>query len=86
MFVSRIKEIRTTRGMTQKQLSILAGISQVQISNIERNSKSTTLNTLENIAKSLNCCVYDLFHYRCHMYNDCSRLGKNSLNCFNQVK
>ena len=86
MFVSRLKELRIERGWTQSVLAKKSHITQMQISNIERNKKSTTLHTLENIIKALNTdgntvCMHDLLYYQCDRYDKCTLKGKEFSNC-----
>lgn len=48
-----IRSLRKKRGITQKELSKLCGISQTYISQIENDARNPTLNTLDIIGKSL---------------------------------
>ena len=57
---SRIKELRTVRGMKQAELAERAGISQSALSAIERSEKSPTTETLHSIASALGILVSDL--------------------------
>lgn len=55
-----IRERRKTSGLSQEKLAELAGLSRVYISNIETQSKSITIDALENIANSLGCSPQEL--------------------------
>lgn len=57
---SRIKELRTVRGMKQTELADKASISQSALSAIERSEKSPTTETLHSIAAALGILVSDL--------------------------
>lgn len=61
-FEIRIKKVRISIGITQRQLSIKAGLSQGYIAKLESpyRSKSPTLNTVLKIAKVLKVCPYSL--------------------------
>lgn len=58
---SRIKQFREVRGLTQAGLAELMGKSVVTISNFERGKVVTSLYTLEQLARHLNCAVKDFF-------------------------
>jgi len=83
MFVSRIKEIRTRRGVSQKQLGKRAGgLSQVQISYIERNISGTKFSTIEAIGSALNINPYELIAYKCPEYENCTNPEKKQSDCY----
>lgn len=58
---SRIKQFREARGLTQAGLAELMGKSVVTISNFERGKVLTSLYTLEQLARHLDCAVKDFF-------------------------
>jgi transcriptional regulator with XRE-family HTH domain len=63
--MNRIKEIRTSKRITQKQLSLLTGISQSYINELENNKKSNpSLAVLEKIASALRVQVSELLKDR----------------------
>lgn len=73
-----LKSARLKRGLTQKELSRLTGISQSYISKLERenyNFHSPTLKQIVRLAKELNLCPVTLskwfltFHISCS--NEC---------------
>lgn len=57
-----LKEIRSSMGMTQKQLAKLLSVSQQAVDRIERNSGASRLSSLKKIALALGVkiglCVY----------------------------
>lgn len=57
-----LKEVRSSMGMTQKQLAKLLGVSQQAVDRIERNSGASRLSSLKKIALALGVkiglCVY----------------------------
>ena len=63
MLVLKIKEIRINRGLTQKELSKLSGISESYIGDLERNEKEPTISILCRIAKALEVDIKELFNY-----------------------
>lgn len=57
----RIKELRMQRGMAQYVLAEKIGISQTNLSNIERGRTAATLQNLLKIRSVLNCKMADFF-------------------------
>lgn len=60
-FGSVIRNIRRQRGLTQEELSFLAGLHRTYIGMIERGEKNITLVNIEKLAKALNVKLKDLF-------------------------
>lgn len=58
--VNRIKAIRTAQQMSQKRLSELTGMSQVNISRYETGQRGLEIENAAIIAAALNCTVDDL--------------------------
>ena len=56
----RVRVIRCGYGLTQKQLSDMTGISQSNISDIENNRISPTVQTAAKIAVALGCTIDEL--------------------------
>lgn len=85
MFNNRIKEIRLHRGMTQAELAAKSGLSQAQISRLEKEgfkrSANVTLETLECIAKALDICPSYLLTYDCSV---CALSKADKQKCFIQ--
>ena len=63
MLVLKIKEIRTEKGLTQKELSKLSGISKSYIGDLERNEKIPSIITICKLAKALEVDIKELFTY-----------------------
>lgn len=57
----RMKYLRESRSLTQKDLAELAGISQATIAHIEKETKDPSVETLEKIAKALDIHIATLF-------------------------
>ncbi len=55
VFGQRLRELRQKRGVTQQQLSIMTGLSEVYISNMERGFKVPSLTTILRLAAALEC-------------------------------
>lgn len=60
----RIRIRRAVQGMTQADLAKTLGITQAQISNIEKGKRTLHAQTLAGIAAALNCEVTDLVNER----------------------
>lgn len=58
--MNRIKEIRQTKGIMQKDLAEAAQISAPYLHDLELNARGAKPETLERIAKALNVNVSDL--------------------------
>ena len=93
MFISRIKELRIQRKITQMKLSKLAKLSQMEISYLERGKKNPSLDTLCKISKAFDfdeleedLCIYELFKYKCPKYNSCTRSSKSHLECYIDIE
>lgn len=56
----RLKEIRTSRGLSQRDLAKITGISQSYITAIERNVRDMDLRLIGIFAKALECKPYEL--------------------------
>lgn len=57
-----VKVIRQRRGLKQKVLASLTGISPTSISNIERGKKKVTVEDLYLLSKGLNVTVSELIY------------------------
>jgi transcriptional regulator with XRE-family HTH domain len=53
----RIKEVRRLKGLTQEQLADLTGLSSNFIAKIESNNSTASLQTLVNIANTLDISI-----------------------------
>lgn len=56
----RIRELRTKRGLSQRKLAALSGVSREYIARIELGQHDPTLLILEKLAKALNVPVTEL--------------------------
>ncbi|MEE0858293.1 MAG: helix-turn-helix transcriptional regulator [Acutalibacteraceae bacterium] len=54
------KKIRTNLGLTQTELAERVGIGRSMLAQIERGTKTMTLPVAAEIAKALNCSIYEL--------------------------
>ena len=59
-FETKIREVRITQGLTQKQLAQAVGVSRVFITQLENNQKQPSVLNLIKIAKALNVIMSDL--------------------------
>ena len=59
--MNRIAEIRGTRGLTQKDLADLAGLSQPWVSRMERGQENVTLACYREVANALRVPLWHLF-------------------------
>lgn len=55
--MNRIKEIRKEKGLTQKALAVMAGISQPYLNDLENGNRHGRKATLERIAAPLGVAV-----------------------------
>jgi transcriptional regulator with XRE-family HTH domain len=59
---TRLREIRTQKSLTQRDISERSGLPSSQISRIENGYRLPSLETLERITAALHVPVYDLFY------------------------
>lgn len=59
-FCENLKGIRKVKRKTQRQLAMFSGLSQSYISDLERGTASPTLNTLEQLSKTLKVSIVEL--------------------------
>lgn len=59
--VNRVKDFRSRRGITQKELALLAKIYHSHLKKIERGEGTPSLKVAVRIAKVLDCSLDDLF-------------------------
>jgi len=58
---NRIRFIRKTRGLTLDEVAKRCGIFKSNLSKIEKGQRNPTTDTLEKIAKALQCSIRDFF-------------------------
>ena len=58
-----IREIREKKGLSQKKLSKLSGVSSSHIGYLENGEREPTISVLYKIAKALNVDIKELFKY-----------------------
>lgn len=58
---SLVWERRNEKGLSDRALAEIAGLSKSTINNIETEKTSPTLKQLKNIAMALDCKISDLF-------------------------
>jgi transcriptional regulator with XRE-family HTH domain len=59
-FGKRLRYLRSTRGMSQDQLSGQAGLNRINLSKIENGKAEPGLQTLSDLAKALGLKLVDL--------------------------
>jgi len=59
-FIFKLKKMRILKGITQKRLSILCGLSQSHISELELNKESPSLTTIESITNAMDMYPCDI--------------------------
>lgn len=59
----RIKHYRIKKGLSQKKLGEILGVSQQMIGQYENSSKTPKFETLEKIAKALGVSIMDLISF-----------------------
>ncbi|MEI8129235.1 MAG: helix-turn-helix transcriptional regulator [bacterium] len=62
-FGARIKELREEQGLTQENLAENIGVEYQTINRIENGVYFTNYNNLENLAKTFNVSIDELFNY-----------------------
>ena len=58
--MNKLKEARKAAGLTQVELSRKTGMSQQDISSIERGDRDPTASTLRKLADALGCKIDDI--------------------------
>lgn len=60
--LGRIRELRLTRNLSQRDLAVKAGISPALVSQVERGVTDPSLETLRRLARALDTPIFDLLH------------------------
>ncbi|GAA0406200.1 helix-turn-helix domain-containing protein [Massilia aurea] len=55
-----LKEYRALRGLSQEGLATVAGVNRTFVSQIERQQKNVSIESLRRLANALQCEVYQL--------------------------
>ena len=59
-FIFKLKKTRLLKGITQKRLSFLSGLSQSHISELELNKQSPSLTTIEAVTNAMDMYPCDI--------------------------
>ena len=59
-FGSRVREIRSAKGLTQEDLAELTGLSRQYIGDVERGTRNISLINIEKIATALKLTLSEL--------------------------
>jgi transcriptional regulator with XRE-family HTH domain len=59
-FGQRLREIRTSRGLSQERLAAIAGLDRTYVSGIERGVRNVSLENIERLASALGVDASDL--------------------------
>lgn len=61
--ITKLKEVRQKRGITQEELSKKSGVLKATILDLEDGKiKNVSASTIVNLSKVLNCKVSDIFY------------------------
>jgi len=60
---NRIKELRSSRGISQETLAHEAGLDRTYITSVERGKRNISIVNLEKIAIALNISLSEFFNY-----------------------
>ncbi len=60
-FGERIRELRTTRGLSQEELAFKCGVHRTYLGGIERGERNPSLKNISAIAKALGVDISELF-------------------------
>lgn len=63
MLISRLKEYRVNKGMSQQELADLVDVRRETILRLEAGKYNPSLKLAMDIAKIMNCTVEDLFEF-----------------------
>ena len=76
---SKLKEIRTLKGLTQEELADRAELSKGFISQLERNLTSPSIATLTDILQCLGTTLGEFFNRRSRSYSERRIILKNTM-------
>ena len=63
-FGLRMKELRSSKGMTQEDLAGLTGLSRQYIGDVERGTRNISLANIEKIAIAFQTTLSELFKFK----------------------
>ena len=63
-FGERVRELRTVKGLSQEELSFMAGVHRTYLGGIERGERNPSLKNITALAKALEVTLSDLFSFR----------------------
>lgn len=63
-FGDRVRELRSTKGMTQEDLASLSGLSRQYIGDVERGTRNISLINIEKIAMAFKITLSELFNFK----------------------
>lgn len=62
MFGERLREARTKKGLSQKELADIVNVTGSMITQIERGTKQATAPLIADLAAALDCTANDLIY------------------------
>lgn len=63
-FGSRLKELRSDKGITQEKLAELSGLSRQYIGDVERGTRNISLINIQKIANALNISLSEFLNIK----------------------
>ena len=69
-FGKRVKELRTSQGLSQEELAFMLGINRVTLYKIEKGKSVVSDKTLEKLGKALGVDISKLFTFKSNKPND----------------
>ncbi len=86
MFICKLKNLRATKGISQKELSEQTGIRYPTISEMERNAtKSCSLGNLAKLCAFFNCTLNDIYELTDIQSTEKSILNQNDNIALEQI-
>ncbi len=61
LLAHNLRRIRVSKGISQDELALRAGVERAYVGHIERAAKNPTVQTLSKLATGLGCDVRDFF-------------------------
>ena len=63
-FGERVRELRTTKGLSQEELAFKSGVHRTYLGGIERGERNPSLKNIAAIAEALGVDISDLFLFK----------------------